>query len=85
MTGRFPCPCCGHWTLGEAPPGTFFICPVCSWEDDPVQYHDPTYEGGANGTCLNDARANYLDFGARSRVDLARVRPPRPEEISPIS
>jgi hypothetical protein len=79
VTG-FPCPCCGFLTLSEQPPGTFSICPVCSWEDDNVQYADPAYEGGANGLSLNQARANFRDFGARCGADRSRVRAPRPDE-----
>ena len=44
----FRCPCCGCLTLDEEPPGTFEICPVCWWEDDNVQFDDPSYRGGAN-------------------------------------
>ncbi|UOX88817.1 hypothetical protein MUY14_45345 [Amycolatopsis sp. FBCC-B4732] len=32
----YPCPCCGHLAFGE-PPGSYGICGVCFWEDDPVQ------------------------------------------------
>lgn len=41
--GKFACPCCGSFTLTEKPPGTFSICEVCGWEDDNIQYDDPTY------------------------------------------
>jgi len=57
--GKYKCPCCENYTLSNEPPGTFEICPVCSWEDDNVQFDDPNYEGGANHICLNDARENY--------------------------
>jgi len=80
MTARFPCPCCGYLTLSEKPPGTFFICPVCAWEDDNVQYEDPTYEGGANRVSLTEARANFQLLGARSKKDLGRVRAPLKSE-----
>ena len=80
MPDRFPCPCCGFLTLSEKPPGTFVICPVCAWEDDNVQYDDPCYEGGANRVSLNEAKSNYLLFGARSRKDVLRVRPPNGDE-----
>lgn len=60
---RFPCPCCGQHTLAEEPPGTFAICPVCEWEDDHVQFRDPTYEGGANRVSLAEARDNFRRFG----------------------
>jgi hypothetical protein len=43
---KHPCPCCGYQTLREPPPGTFETCPVCRWEDDNIQFEDPTYEGG---------------------------------------
>ncbi len=55
----FPCPCCGHFTLSEMPPGTYEICPICNWEDDEVQFKDPTYKGGANTESLNEARKRY--------------------------
>ena len=42
MATRFPCPCCGYLTMGEPPPGSLVICPVCGWEDDAVQYDDPS-------------------------------------------
>jgi hypothetical protein len=81
MTECSPCPCCGYLTFDEKPPGTFFICPVCAWEDDNVQYDDPSYEGGANRVNLRAASANLLLFGARTRNDLARVRAPKHEEL----
>ena len=56
---KYKCPCCENNTLYEMPPGTFEICPICNWEDDEVQYNDPTYAGGANEMCLNDARRKY--------------------------
>ena len=45
MTDMYHCPCCGYRTLSEQPPGTFEICPVCYWEDDNVQFNDPTFRG----------------------------------------
>jgi hypothetical protein len=81
MSEQFACPCCGYFTLSEAPPGTYEICVVCSWEDDHVQFEDPSYEGGANSESLNTARANFKAFGARSKADLGRVRTPTPEEM----
>ena len=79
--GMYKCPCCGFLTLSEEPPGTFEICPVCDWEDDNVQAADPTFEGGANGVSLDQARRNFAEFGAISTDALGRVRRPRPEEI----
>jgi hypothetical protein len=66
MSAKFPCPCCGYRTMSEQPPGTFEICPVCYWEDDNVQFDDPTLEGGANEESLDQARANFARLGAIS-------------------
>jgi hypothetical protein len=51
------CECCGFPTL----PGDsiFEICPLCGWQDDPVQNEDPDYAGGANDMSLNDYRRKW--------------------------
>ncbi len=77
---RYACPCCGYLTLTEAPPGTFAICPVCFWEDDNVQFDDPSYEGGANRISLIEARRNFMKFGARSEAHRHLVRGPTDDE-----
>ena len=57
---RRPCPCCGYRTVDGAPPGSDEICAVCGWQDDDVQYEDPTFEGGPNrGKSLEQARAEF--------------------------
>lgn len=56
----FPCPCCNSRVYEEPPKGDYSICPVCLWEDDPIQKEDPDYEGGANRMSLNQARASFL-------------------------
>jgi hypothetical protein len=57
--GAFPCPCCRFFTLDEQPPGTYEICAICGWEDDPVQFEDPDYRGGANRPSLNEWRHTF--------------------------
>ena len=57
--GAFPCPCCRFFTLDEQPPGTYQICAMCGWEDDPVQFADPDYRGGANRPSLNEWRQAF--------------------------
>jgi Cysteine-rich CPCC len=77
-----PCPCCGYLTLECTSPGSWEICPVCFWEDDPIQFADPTHGGdGANGVTLEQARRNYTQFGASEPEALRHVRPPRPDEF----
>jgi hypothetical protein len=80
MSELFGCPCCGHRTLSEAPPGTFESCPVCGWEDDNVQFDDPDCAGGANRVSLRQARRNFLEFGASEERRRQHVRPPAPGE-----
>ncbi|MEU8348640.1 CPCC family cysteine-rich protein [Streptomyces sp. NPDC048845] len=76
--GASPCPCCGHLTLGET--GGYEICPVCCWEDDPVQLRWPLMESGANELCLMDAQLNYRRTGAAAERFRGRVRPPAAHE-----
>jgi hypothetical protein len=78
---RFPCPCCGYPTLDEQPPGTFDICEVCGWEDDDLQYRRPSYDGGANGMSLREARANFEATGASDPARRDGLRSPTDEEI----
>jgi hypothetical protein len=79
MEDKFACPCCGFLTMRE-PPGSYVICPVCAWEDDGVQFADPSYEGGANGISLTQAKENYRSIGAISKSRLSVVRSPFPQE-----
>ena len=63
------CPCCGYPTLSEEPPGTYEICPVCFWEDDPVQFNDPSFAGGAGSAHLLPNYDEYF-IGFRDRSAL---------------
>jgi ribosomal protein S18 acetylase RimI-like enzyme len=75
----FTCPCCGYRTLKE-PPGSYSICPICFWEDDPVQLLDPAYRGGANDPSLTDCQANFARIGACEERLATFVRPPKADE-----
>jgi hypothetical protein len=77
--GNWPCPCCGYHTLPEMPGGTFAYCPVCGWEDDPVQFDDLDYRGGANEPSLREARRNFEMLGRCDNLDYP-VRPPSADE-----
>ena len=70
------CPCCGHLVFGESA-GSYEICPICFWEDDPVQAADPWFAGGANKPSLVEAQRNYTAFGAMEQRFVKKVRPPR--------
>ena len=77
----YQCPCCGYLTFDDEPCGTFEICPVCYWEDDNVQNGDPSYEGGANGISLNEAKENFRKYGSVKQEFTNEVRKPLPEEL----
>ena len=74
-----PCPCCGSKVLTAL--GEYEICDVCGWEDDPVQYNDFNYRGGANHPRLLEAR-EFLRAIQVSNPNLKHLaRPPRREEL----
>ena len=50
-------PVCGKYEFEEQ--GSFDICDVCGWEDDPLQLKEPNLEGGANEMSLNQVIENY--------------------------
>lgn len=51
------CPICGKYYFPMR--RSYEICPVCGWEDDPVQRGDEEYTGGANHMSVLEARAAY--------------------------
>ncbi len=57
--GAFLCPVCGASVAGES--GTYEICDVCGWEDDPASRDDPAARGGANVGSLDDARRAWRE------------------------
>lgn len=81
---KYRCPCCGFYTLKECPIGNYEICPVCFWEDDPCSYDDPDEECCSNGVSLNQAKSNYMEFGACKEELKMYVRNPFDDEKSGI-
>lgn len=53
------CPCCHKYEFSEV--GSYEICPVCNWEDDPIQEGEADYGGGANVMSLNEARRAHSE------------------------
>lgn len=58
------CPCCGYRTLPEGRPGSYEVCPVCDWLDDPLQFGDEEFVSDTNHVSLVEGRANVREFGA---------------------
>ncbi|WP_247235467.1 CPCC family cysteine-rich protein [Telluribacter sp. SYSU D00476] len=79
--GKFYCPCCGYNTMTEPPSGTYDICKICYWEDDPIQLEDPYYEGGANRVSLKKGQENFEEFGACEREMIKNVTRPSSKDI----
>lgn len=65
LTSPRACACCGYLTLEDWNPGSFEICEVCNWEDDGVQFNEPSYQGGANINSLKEAQSKFL---SRNRI-----------------
>lgn len=57
MAAKYLCACCGQKTLEYEE--FYEICPICGWEDDPLQRDKPDYGGGANQMSLNEAKEAY--------------------------
>ena len=79
---EFACPCCQFVTLYRQPPGTYAICRVCGWEDDPLQFSNPDYEEGPNKVSLirrartsaATASLTFADRRARGRRSQTSIR-----------
>ena len=77
---KYYCPCCGYFVYDYKAAAKFGICPICYWENDPVQKADINLEGGANELSLKKARDNYKNIGASDAKYLDSVRAPKPTE-----
>ena len=60
------CPCCGFDTFDKNDRGNYSICPICFWEDDPVQFDEPDMTCGANRVSLTEGQKNFETFRARN-------------------
>lgn len=52
---KYGCPVCMKYFFRE----NYEICPICGWENDPVQRREPNFTGGANRLSLNEAKKVY--------------------------
>lgn len=74
------CPCCGYLTM-DLQVASYHICPICNWEDDPVQNADDSFWGGANTLSLKDSRKNFKEIGVSDKRFINNIRKPLPHEI----
>ena len=56
------CDCCAQKTLTEK--GSYEICYICLWEDDPSAVSWPDDDCNPNSTSLTEAQKNYKTYGA---------------------
>ena len=74
---KYKCPCCGYYTLDYE--GMYDICPVCFWEDS-NEVEDLNKYDDCNKMSLNEARKNYLEFGACKKDMKKYCRKPKESE-----
>ena len=53
------CPVCNKHHFKQI--GKYEICPICGWEDDPIQRKEQDFSGGANTMSLRQARKAYRE------------------------
>lgn len=63
MIAHHLCPCCGY-EYNNGFNGDYSICPICEWEDDPVQLNDRHYSGGANQLSLDEYQSLWKQNAA---------------------
>ena len=73
---QYQCACCDYFTLYN-PPGSYDICPVCFWEDDPIVDFDKQDKKSSSnhGLTLKEARVNFIKIGACNQEMLEHVTP----------
>ena len=81
---KYACPCCGYQTLNKKSPGSHLICEICFWEDDPVQFEDHDFKGGANKVSLKYAQKNFLLFGASEKKYIKKSRKPNKKDVKDL-
>lgn len=80
---KYICPCCGYKTFIERPQGNYDICPVCFWEDEPID--GPDIVGGANKASLRKAQSNFFEYGACDQEMKKYVRAPSSDETRDVT
>lgn len=69
---KYTCPCCGYKTFDEKP-GSYAVCPICYWEDDPTQLANLT-SLGANVATLIEAQKDFEKFGTSNYEQFSVLR-----------
>ena len=75
------CPCCGYKTIDDTIYPIVDICEVCFWQYDEIAQTFPDNIVGPNQVSLNEAKNNYISYGACEYRFINLVRPPLKEEF----
>lgn len=80
---RMKCPCCGFYTIDGDDEVIVDICEVCFWQYDVMGHEHLEEIIGPNSVSLNDARGNYIKYGACNKkfADRGFVRKPLADEL----
>jgi methionyl-tRNA synthetase len=76
------CPCCENYTIDSDDEVIVEICEVCFWQYDVTAHKYPSKSIGPNKVSLNQARENYMKFGACREDVKEYVRKPTDDERS---
>lgn len=80
---RIKCPCCGNFTIEDSGEEVIVdICPVCYWQYDIVGQEKVTISIGPNKVSLNEAKENYIKFGASTQQLKQFVRKVNEHELA---
>lgn len=69
------CPVCNKYFFDEE--DNYYICSVCGWENDGIQYKAHNYAGGANNLSVNERRIEYFLM----QYELTKVKAKKYKEI----
>ncbi|WP_394746743.1 CPCC family cysteine-rich protein [Spongiimicrobium salis] len=75
------CPSCDYNTFKKSERLQYSICPICFWEDDPIQFEEPDCKSGANRVSLIQARKNFIEFGSCEKDMIKNCRKPNKKDI----
>ena len=79
---KYSCPCCTYLTFDKEPFCSFEICPVCYWKDDGMQNNNSNLPFEQNRISLDEAKRNFLEFGAIKNKYKDYVRRPFENELT---
>jgi hypothetical protein len=74
--GKSKCACCGYFTISEIAE----TCAVCYWEENIYQEENTDDSDAPNYVSLEEAKINFIKYGAKKPELIDRTRKPYPEE-----